>query len=581
MCGIFGHSNFQPDCIHLSRDSLHTLKHRGPDQWGEWYDDYVYLGHRRLSILDLSINGKQPMYDELENVILTINGEIYNYLNLKSELENKYHFNSSSDSEVVLFGYQEWGIKGLLSRVEGMFAFCIYDKSKKKLFLARDRVGIKPLYYSYINSTICWASELKAIQRFYGENNLELDYTALYDFLTYRYIPTPKTMHKNVYKLESGHYLEVDINNNWYKKYQYWNLQVKRKVSSLNTAKEELHNKIYGAVKQQMISDVPVGFFLSGGMDSSAIVATASEFLKSNNILTFSIGFDYKKHDETHFARMIADKYNTQHHEKKLDVKTTSEMFSKIKDWYDEPFGDTSAFPTFLVSEYSKQNVTVVLTGDGGDEVLGGYLWYKKFNKRKKKQITSLGHIKKLINSLATSTNVTFLRRIIKWVEYNFFLEDLEIYTKIMGGMLKSEKIRYAKKWGIPEDYDDYWYFRKYYKKDLPLFTRLQYLDFHTFLPDDILTKVDRVSMAVSLEARVPLLSTELIEYSFGLSEDVRYNNDQLKGLMKDAFKHLLPDEIITRSKKGFDLPMKKWGEELLGGKRTKQEKVLEYFIED
>ena len=571
MCGIFGFTKFKKEDLEKARESLHTLHHRGPDQWNDYFDKDIYIGHQRLSILDLSEHGKQPMITPDEKVIITVNGEIYNFLELKKELEHKYDFKSTSDSEVVLYGYIEWGIDKLLEKIDGMYAISIYDKEKEELFLARDRAGIKPLYYGNINGQISWASELKAIQKLYeNQNILEYDYTAFYDFLTYLYIPTPKSMYKNVCKLEPAHYLKIDVRSNNFEKVQYWELEINQCNDDIETAKKKIYDLVKKSVDEQMVADVPVGFFLSGGMDSSTVVALASQ--NHSDINTFSIGFTDKSHDETHFAEMVADMYKTKHHKKILDEDTTKDMFHKIKDWYDEPFGDTSCFPTFLVSKFAKENSTVVLTGDGGDEIFGGYNWYKRFENLQKYSWPYLRFLKVVTKKLKKQKNI--LGKIARRVETQFLLNDLEIYTRLMGGMLKDEKEKYRKLWNIDEDYDDYWYFRKFYKKDLDLYTRLQYLDFHTYLHDDIFTKVDRVSMAVSLECRVPFMKKEIIEYSFSLNYKVRIYNNELKGVMKEAFRNILPSEIIDRDKKGFSIPMNKW-RKLVENNLKKQEKIL------
>src|SRR4030067_351076 len=289
MCGIFGHTKFVNDDLNKSRHVLHSLAHRGPDQWGDLFEKGVYLGHRRLSILDLSPLGRQPMTDITGQVSITVNGEIYNYKELKKDLQNTHHFISHSDSEVLLHGYRNWGVEMLLNKIDGMFAFCIYDKAQQKIYLARDHTGIKPLYYAVIGDIIAWASELKAIESFFGKNNLEVDQTALYDFLTYRYFPTPKTLFKNVWKLEPAHYLEIDLNRNKTQKYNYWKLTPTSQTISRDDAGNHLRQLIKQSVTNQLISDVPLGFFLSGGIDSSVIVSEAAHI--SQQVQTYSIGF--------------------------------------------------------------------------------------------------------------------------------------------------------------------------------------------------------------------------------------------------------------------------------------------------
>ena len=574
MCGIFGFTGFKSELLDIARNSLHTMNHRGPDQWDDYFDSNIYIGHQRLSILDLSEHGKQPMISQDENVIITVNGEIYNFKALKKELEGKYKFKSTSDSEVILYGYIEWGIDTLLDRIDGMYAISIYNKKKNELYLVRDRVGIKPLYYGNINHQISWASELKALQKLYmDEKVLTYDYTALYDFLTYRFIPTPKSLYRNIYKLEPGHYLKVNTKTNSFEKVQYWQLEVKRTNDDTCTAKRKLNHLLEKSVDEQMVADVPVGFFLSGGLDSSSVVALASK--KHDDINTFSIGFTDKEHDETYYAGLVADLYKTKHHKKILDEDLVQSIFGNIKTWFDEPFGDTSCFPTYLVSEYAKKNSTVVLTGDGGDEVFGGYRWYQKFEKVQKTYLKKFSILKNISSIL--SSNVVFLGETFRKLNIIFTADKVEQYAMIRGALPKAVKAKYKKAWNIPDDYDDFWYFRKFYKEDLDLYTRLQFVDFHTYLPDDILTKVDRVSMAVSLECRVPFLKKEVIEYSFSLDSKVRLHNKKLKGILKETFSQLLPNEIIHKEKRGFSIPLHNW-RNLLEKRSSKQEKILDDF---
>ncbi len=539
MCGIFGHTNFNKKNIQHSRNALDTLSHRGPDQWSDWSDEDIYMGHRRLSILDISDNGKQPMFDENNTVVISVNGEIYNYKELREELY-EFKFKSESDSEVVLYGFKKWGIEKLLSKIEGMYSISIYDVKSKDIYLIRDRVGIKPLYYSFIKDTLAWGSELKSLQYFHKNNSLDIDKTALYDFLTYNYIPEPKTPYKNVYKLEPGSYLRFNLRSGSLSINKYWSLSVKFNNSNLSECADKIRNIIDESVSSHLVSDVPVGFFLSGGMDSSIVVSTSSKFTKQLN--TYSIGYKDNEKDETEYALLVSEKFKTKHSVKYLESKDISSLFSKLKSWYDEPFSDTSAFPTYYVSEFARKDSTVVLTGDGGDEIFGGYVWYNSI----------WNESKKLKNIFIDKFNPTLS-------DNNIFT----LYIKHISGLTKEEKFEYRKLWNIPRDYDDYWYIRKYYKKDLPLRTRLQYMDFNTYLPSDILTKVDRVSMSVALEVRVPLQSRKLIEYMFTVPEEIKYLNGELKGLLKYAYKDILPNKIINRAKKGFSIPLGSWKREL------------------
>jgi len=556
MCGIFGVVGFQFNKIESARESLDTLKHRGPDQSGEYFDGRVYVGHRRLSILDLSEHGRQPMISKTNDLVISVNGEIYNFTELKNLLKEKYEFVSTSDSEVILHGYKEWGIKGLLKRIEGMYAISVYDKLKDRVFLVRDRVGIKPMYYAVFNDCIVWASELKAIELYLKDYNLETDNSAIYDFLTYSYIPAPKTKYKNIYKLRPAYYLSVSTVDLSIKTNRYWEIKLTEQNFALPEAKEQLKYLIRKSVREQMMSDVPIGFFLSGGLDSSTVVGFASEL--SNDLKTFSIGFDVSEHSELKYAEKVSKIFHIQNYSRVLSFTDALELISSLNKWYDEPFGDLSALPTFLVSEFAKESVTVILSGDGGDEIFGGYNWYDDRVVSREKNFNS----KVLNNILSLIRNryrFSLLGTVADKLQLKYFLPKKELILRYNEALLKNEKQRFRKELNIPEDYNDYWVIDKYSLIQTTKRKKLQYIDFNTYLPDDILTKVDRVSMAVSLEVRVPLLSTELVEFMFSLPESLIYYKGMLKGLMKETVKEFLPDEIVYRKKKGFSIPYKKW----------------------
>jgi len=477
-----------------------------------------------------------------------------------------------------LHGYLVWGLDVLLAKIEGMFAFSIFDRRSQEVILVRDRVGIKPIYFAIFKDRFLWSSELKAIENYVGKEHLERDNTALYDFLTYRYVPTPKTLYKDIYKLEPAHYLRIDTKTLKISKERYWALEVTPSYIDLDKAAEQLRALLGQTVRGQMVSDVPVGFYLSGGMDSSVVVAEAARC--AGCIQTYSIGFDVPEYDETSYADLIARQYDTAHKMEIFNESSALSDFSKLKTWYDEPFGDTSAFSTYLVSSVAKKSSTVVLTGDGGDEVFGGYNWYFRFRELCEKQFRIWGG-QEILGRMKNRYRKRVLGKILHRVENYYLADDLEIYAKLMGGLLKKDKLAFANKMGIPDDYDDYWYFRKHYRPELPLLTRLQYLDFNTFLPDDILTKVDRASMQVSLEARVPLLSTALVEFAFSLPESIRYYKGELKGLQKYAYREKLPEPILFRSKKGFSIPTGVWRERYAANEYSTQEFILrELFAE-
>ncbi len=571
MCGLFGYVSPTIDPAR-GRRALNTLAHRGPDQWNDWYDVRLYMGHRRLSILDLSDAGRQPMVSGDGRAVVTVNGEIYNFRALRSELRRHHEFVSESDSEVILHGYREWGLDGLLGRLEGMYAFAVYDVPAGRLHLARDRVGIKPLYYALEGSSFAWASELKAIRQLVGADALRTDQTALYDFLTYKYVPAPKTLYRNVFKLPPANVLSVDVRELTASVRRYWSLPTEVVPALPGEAARKLRHLVADAVGEQMVSDVPLGFLLSGGLDSSAVVAEASRAGAAPQ--TFSVGFEDPEHDESEYARMVADAFSTRHHTLRMGVNDVLELFPRLLEWYDEPFADTSAFPTYRLCALAREHATVVLSGDGGDELFGGYRWYRDFARLSRRWRQPFQHLLPLTRALKGGRRGR-MRTLGTVLETRVVLQRFDLYARLLGGLHRDEKRRYRSGWGIPDDYDDYWFLRQHYREDLPLRTRLQYLDFHTYLPEDVLTKVDRASMAVSLEVRVPLLSTALVEFAFSLPEEVRYLGDTGKGLFKTAYASVLPPAILARAKRGFSIPLHAWAGPLLGDARSKEERIL------
>lgn len=577
MCGLFGVAPFDTLYLDRARHSLDKLRHRGPDQHGEWYDKNIYLGHRRLSIIDLSEAGRQPIKNQDESVIVTVNGEIYNYRQIRNELKDTHIFQSKTDSEVLLHGYAEWGIDGILERIDGMFAFSIYDVKKNRLYLGRDRVGIKPMYYYSDEGRLVWASELKAIQSYIGSDRLMMDPTALCDFYTYNYIPSPKTIYKNVFKLKPAHYVAVDLNTFAFKEYRYWQLPTDEAPISFDGAKEKLKHFITKSVQEQMMSDVPVGFFLSGGLDSSAVVAHATGL--SDQLKAYTIGFNEAGSDESSFAQTVAQVFNISLQQKELSYSDAEHLLKKVISFYDEPFGDLSAIPTFCVSAFAREYVTVALTGDGGDEVFGGYRWYRFADNRRTRSFRVL---KEFLSFFRSRFRYRIPGRLAHKMQFHCTLNLFEQLIRSQEAYIDIEKGVLKKELGLPKDYDDYWYYREHYDPLLPSRKALQKLDFLTYLPDDILTKVDRASMAVSLEARVPLLSREIIEFAFSLPESVIYPNGELKGLLKAVLTGLLPDSIVYRPKKGFSIPLQKWTMNGLFDNKTFQQFIAaEYFAQN
>lgn len=559
MCGIVGilstNKKIDADIVKKMRDSM---THRGPDDEGLYLakDGSVALGHRRLSIIDLSSRGKQPLRNEDGTIWVVYNGEIYNYQSLRQELEELGHiFHSNTDTEVIIHAYEAWG-EGSINRFRGMFAFALWDEKRKIMLLARDRLGIKPLFYYWDGRVFIFSSEIKGIL-LYPDLNKDVDQTALFDYLTYLYIPPPKTIYSHIRKIREGHILKYE--NEALKEHKYWDIDFAEKKKLTGPQAEELLLvKLKEAVQSHMVSDVPVGVLLSGGFDSSTVTSLASTH-SSERLCTCTVGFDVAEHSETRYARIIADRFRTEHYESTVGIESLQESLSQVVRLYDEPYADSSAIPTYEVCRIAREHVKVALSGDGGDEVFIGYPRYSTWLKREP-WIDFPTFIKRLF----------FKPLSILWPEekwgYHFIrdiaAEDtLEPFAHLVQ-IFKPDEKRLLLDSGFAKNlnaYDDYWYFRQFWNKDLDPLTRAQYLDLKTYLPSDILTKVDRASMSVSLEVRPPLLDHELIEFVFKLPSALRFKNEEKKYLLKKTMKDILPSEILTRGKKGFSLPWNSW----------------------
>ena len=569
MCGFVGGTD--PNWNYAA--ALAAIAHRGPDSSELRLVAPVRVGFRRLSIIDLSPSANQPMTAPDGATWIVFNGEIYGYRELRSDLAKRGHvFRTDSDTEVALHAYLEWGAE-FIDRIDGMFAIVIFDARTQKLRLYRDRPGIKPLYYYYDGQRFAFASELKALEKALSSHELEVDPTACYDFLGYRYVPAPKTLYKRCFKLPPAHELVYTPATGVLESpRRYWRLPIPEqpRTPPLESCCEELRALIGSSVAEQMIADVPLGFFLSGGVDSSVVVAAAAS--TGRRVATFSIGFDSDAASETPFAREVATRFNTDHHERILSQAHAQELLPKLKVWFDEPFADESSMPTYLVSSAAREHVTVVLTGDGGDEVFGGYRTYPRYA-RYSRYPTWPQSMERLTYALRRPfRRRNIVNRALTLLE-TAFSDGPNLWAKLMGGMSTPAKREYARELGIPRDYDDWWHYREFWRDDLPLRTSLQYVDFHTFMPGLVLTKVDRTSMAVSLEARVPLLARRIIEFAFGVHEDLRYYGGEPKGLLRHAYRGILPDHILDRRKKGFGIP-RYYLKDLSGG-RPIQEHVL------
>jgi asparagine synthase (glutamine-hydrolysing) len=565
MCGIVGvvqkNKAISPELILKMRD---TFSHRGPDDAGVWInsDKSIGLGHRRLSIIDLSSAGHQPMSDEKGDIWITYNGEIYNFPQIKKELEAKgYIFKSHTDTEVVIYAYKEWGYD-CLNRFNGMFAFAIYDDRNKKVFLARDRAGKKPLYYSECNGKFVFASEIKAILRD-PEFPKEIDYTALNFYFTFGYIPFELSIFKYIRKLPPAHVMVYNTESCDYKIQRYWNIPEpdgrKYKEGELL---DELEYLLEDAVRLRLISDVPLGAFLSGGVDSSMVVAMMSK-VSSRSVKTFSIGFEEQKYNELPYARIVAEYFKTEHTE--LIVKSDAfGILPELVKHFDEPFADSSMIPTYYVSKLTKDYVTVALSGDGGDELFGGYSSYfgtlgnyyaAKFIPAFVRRLISGGAEilsdkfvgKRQLLRLRFNPQMAFIDR----MSHSFFKDR---YRK---RLLNNEFLNVlGNEYGKPEKtvYDIL------INQNADFVNSLGITDFVSYLPEDILTKVDRMSMKVSLETRCPLLDYRVIEFAFRkVNGQYKIKHLLRKYLLKTLAKKILPKELDIKRKCGFGIPVAEW----------------------
>ncbi len=563
MCGIAGVVSFQNNPT-ISNDKLKamvdTLYHRGPDEAGMAIHGNAALGMRRLSIIDLS-GGSQPIYNEDKSIWTVFNGEIYNFPDLKKELTDKGHiFKTNSDTEVIVHGYEEWG-NDFPKHLNGMFAIALHDQNRNKFFLVRDHIGIKPVYYSFSNKRIVFGSEIKSIL----ESNLvekELNMDALGEFLSWEYIPGESTLIKSINKLEPGKFLEIDISNPKCNPQEYWDVPFYSNSSSnLSEAEwiEKIDWQIQKSTKMQMISDVPLGAFLSGGVDSSLIAASMG------SVKTFSIGFDDPTYNELGWARKVADHLGVDHKDEiiKPDVL---DLFNHLMQFMDDPIGDFSIFPTYLVSRLARKHVTVSLSGDGGDELFGGYETYLANHKANQFQkIPSFlrkGMIEPVINSINPTAKKKGLinksKRFIEGLQYENELSHAR-WRLFIGDAVKQNLFSQDAFSNIKINSADH--IIKLFNKagDRGELNRSLYVDVKSYLVDNILTKVDRMSMAVSLEARVPYLDPDVVDLAFQVPESLKTNSNTTKIILKKVAAKHVPNECIYRPKEGFSIPIKNW----------------------
>ncbi|WP_445426522.1 asparagine synthase (glutamine-hydrolyzing) [Alishewanella sp. HL-SH06] len=569
MCGIAGFS------IPAKHEANHTaqllqamgsaIAHRGPDASSTWFDQDFALVHQRLSIIDLSNAGTQPMHSACGRYVIVFNGEIYNYQALKKQLiDLGEQFSTLTDTEVLLKLYQRQG-KECLALLNGMFSFVIWDMQLKEVFLARDRLGKKPLYYYQHDQQFAFASEIKALLKLpFVSKKVRQD--AVKDFFFYQYIPDPKTIFENVHKLEPGHYAHFSLEGDQkITPIKYWNLRFNATVGrSEKQISDELFSLVNDAVKLRMVSDVPLGAFLSGGIDSSAVVGMMAKHSKTA-VTTCAIGFDSEKFDEVTYARKVANLFGTSHHEYTVK-ETVTANFEQISRYFDEPFADPSFIPTYYVAKLARQQVTVALAGDGGDENFAGYSKYvvdqteQQLRQRipagirqtllpplaKLAGISSATPFRKarsLLTALTASPDEAF------FVTNSFF--NAELWRYLVTGPFATNTADYR-----PAELTCAHYQQAEADDHL---SRVLYTDIKTYLPGDILVKVDRMTMANSLEARAPLLDYRVVEFAAAIPSMLKLYGKEKKHILKHSLKKLLPEDILYRKKMGFSVPLAHW----------------------
>lgn len=559
MCGIAGYYG-EGNNIILDK-MIDSVSYRGPDDRGVFTEGNIGLAHRRLSIVDLSPNGHQPMSNGDGTVWIVFNGEIYNHKTLRSELEKKYIFKSNSDTEVIIHLYEEIG-EEVFSRIQGMFSIALYDKKKKKLYLARDRMGKKPLYWSVSSTGLIFGSELKVLLN-HPAFKKDIDMESLNRYFAYEYIPTPHSIFKNTYKLEPGYFLSWDGIS--IKKTIFWEPTFLPKQNNFDNSLKELDSKLFQSVKDRLVADVPVGVFLSGGLDSSTIAYYAKR--AGQKVKTFSIGFEEASFDESSYAREVAHHLGTEHYEKILSIDDGIKIVSKIGECLDEPMADSSILPTYLLSQFTREYVTVVLGGDGGDELFCGYdtflahrlAWiYEKIPKSIRNKI-----IEPVVRRLPTSfVNMSLDFKLKKFV-LNFGDNKKNRDQRWMGGWSKDErkklfnqdvynKVNDERVYG---DVDSY--LSKVDSKDF--FDELTLLYQRMYMMDEVLVKVDRASMMNSLEARAPFLDTRVVDLANHMPVSFKLRGLERKYILKKLMEDKLPKNIVYRKKKGFGVPIGEW----------------------
>lgn len=612
MCGLSGFWTKRTDANDLEqtiRQMTDAISYRGPDDQGYWTDEArgLALGHRRLSIIDLSSEGHQPMASASGRYMMVYNGEIYNFEDIRAELglassHHNHAWRGHSDTEVILEAIETWGLEEALGRFVGMFAFALWDRAEDALYLVRDRLGIKPLYYGWSGATFFFGSELHVLKQ-HPDFQGCLNQRAIGMYLRYRYVPGPESIYEGVYKLPPGALIKVQSPVEKSEPQTYWSAHevAKRGVEapfegSAEEAVDMLHDVLAEAVKCRMVSDVPLGAFLSGGIDSSAVVALMQS-QSTQAVKTFSIGFHEEGYNEAHHAKAVAEHLGTDHTELYVSYEDAMAVIPKLTRLYDEPFADASLIPTFLVSELARREVTVSLSGDGGDELFGGYTVYQK-NQQNWKTLQRVPHAlrssaayvlektaelpqrrldrldKMLPDKLHKYTNADQLDRIAQYLGlesqsdvHHYQLTRVDPYEALLSAQ---EAETYA------ADRPNWTSFPEYVRS-------MMYWDMTTYLPDDILVKLDRASMGVSLEARVPILDHRVVELAWRFPLELNFEGTQGKQLLREVLYRYVPQFLVERPKRGFSVPigqwlrgpLRDWAEDLLSKERLEREGLL------
>ena len=564
MCGIAGYFHFdknQTASFEKIQKMTDIILHRGPDGEGFFIKNNIALGHRRLSIIDLN-TGHQPMYNEDKTIVVVFNGEIYNFIELREELKALGHvFQTRSDTEVLIHAYEQWGIN-CQQKFNGCWSFALWDENKKQLILSRDRLGEKPLYYAIWNNTLIFGSEIKSIIQYGVPKEYDIQLTELY--LTLSYIPSPFTYYKYIHKLKQAHYLRADGQE--IGEYKYWDLpeiNENNMLSDKNEVYEKFEHLLKDSIKIRMRSDVPYGAFLSGGLDSSSIVCLMSQ-ISCLPIETFTIGFKQKNYDERSLAKEVAKRFHTNHHSYVVEPDNFDFSLNQVSFFYDEPFGDSSAIPTGYVSKFARKYVKMVLTGDGGDEALSGYNAYQGI------KLTSIYNKQPAVFRSAFPRILSFLAKPLRGnsryklnrMENLLSTFSLSFNEKMINKFCYSEPTIIKKllstiqnRISIEDFFSDFMS-KCTYQDD---FYKLMYYNLKLSLPDEMLVKADRMSMAYSLESRIPFLDHRLIEFMVHIDKNVKMQGLERKSILKKTIGRKLPQAILHAPKRGFVVPLREW----------------------